>query len=196
MGLDMYLRARKKDWKEKIPSNVLAESGDYIDDRERFIKQLGTDRVLDLILNRYIFVWQDATISHVGLELTKEVGYWRKANAIHNWFVENVQDGEDDCGYYVVKKEQLKTLQELCEKVYDTLDDNNMKIITDEDGYKIEVYSNTELANDLLPTADGFFFGGTEYTKYYKEDLLNTIKICNDCQYIPDNMEILYHSSW
>ena len=196
MGLDMYLRTRKKDWQEKIPRNVLSESGAYIDDSERFIKQLGTDRVLDLILNRYIFVWQDATISHVGLELTKEVGYWRKANAIHNWFVENVQDGEDDCGYYVVTKEQLKALQGLCEKVCESLDDNDMMTTTNEDGFQIDVYNNTELANDLLPTIGGFFFGGKKYDKYYKEDLLDTIKICNDCQYIPDDMEILYHSSW
>lgn len=194
MGLDMYLKTRKKDWKKKIPKSVLAESGDYIDDRDKLVKQLGTDKVLDLILNNYIFTHQES--AYVWLDITREVGYWRKANAIHNWFVENVQDGEDDCGYYVVTKEQLQTLKELCQKVYDTLDDNNMKTITDEDGYKIEVYNNTELADDLLPTVDGFFFGGTEYTKYYKEDLLDTIKICNNCQDIPDNMEILYHSSW
>jgi hypothetical protein len=96
----------------------------------------------------------------------------------------------------VVTKEQLKTLQELCEKVYESLDDNDMTTTTNEDGFQIEVYNNTELANDLLPTIDGFFFGGKQYDKYYKEDLLNTIKICNVCQYIPDNMEILYHSSW
>ena len=25
-------------------------------------------------------------------EIVEEVGYWRKANAIHDWFVKNVQD--------------------------------------------------------------------------------------------------------
>ena len=29
--------------------------------------------------------------------IDEEVGYWRKANAIHKWFVDNVQDGNDDC---------------------------------------------------------------------------------------------------
>ena len=29
-----------------------------------------------------------------------EVLMWRKANAIHNWFVQNVQKGVDDCGVY------------------------------------------------------------------------------------------------
>ncbi len=196
MGLDMFLRARKKDWKEKIPRNVLAKDVDYIDDRDKFVKELGADKILDLILNKYVFVWQDATINYVGLDIDKEVGYWRKANAIHHWFVENVQNGEDDCGYYIVTKEQLKTLQEICEKVYESLDDNDMTTKINKNGFEVKIYNHIELAEDLLPMVDGFFFGGTDYTKYYKEDLLDTINICNRCQFIPDDMEILYHSSW
>src|SRR5690349_7231665 len=50
-------------------------------------------------------------------EITEELGYWRKANHIHNWFVENVQHGKDDCGeYYVTKDDLLKLLSE-CKKV-------------------------------------------------------------------------------
>ena len=30
--------------------------------------------------------------------ITLDVGYWRKANAIHDWFVKNIQDGKDNCG--------------------------------------------------------------------------------------------------
>ncbi len=30
--------------------------------------------------------------------IREEVLYWRKANAIHQWFVENVQGGEDHFG--------------------------------------------------------------------------------------------------
>ena len=26
-----------------------------------------------------------------------EAGYWRKANHIHKWIVDNLQDGKDDC---------------------------------------------------------------------------------------------------
>lgn len=44
-----------------------------------------------------------------------QVGYWRKANHIHNWFVENVQDGEDDCRYHgEVTKEDLEELLVSC----------------------------------------------------------------------------------
>ena len=46
-------------------------------------------------------------------EITEEVGYWRKANQIHNWFVANVQDGEDKCQKAYVSKEQLSKLLEI-----------------------------------------------------------------------------------
>lgn len=46
-----------------------------------------------------------------------EVGYWRKANHIHAWFVENVQGGNDDCSYYTVTEDNLMDLKEVCEKV-------------------------------------------------------------------------------
>ena len=38
------------------------------------------------------------------------MGYWRKANAVHNWFVDNVQDGNDGCKHYWVSKEDLQKL--------------------------------------------------------------------------------------
>ena len=31
-------------------------------------------------------------------ESTYTVCEWRKANAVHKWFVDHVQDGNDDCG--------------------------------------------------------------------------------------------------
>ena len=34
------------------------------------------------------------------------IGYWRKANAIHSWFVKNVQYGQDDCRIYNVCKKR------------------------------------------------------------------------------------------
>ena len=77
---------------------------------------------------------------------------WRKANQIHDWFVENVQDGEDDCGEYQVSREQLAELASLC----------------------AEVIKHPNQAEDLLPTTDGFFFGNTEYNDYYFEQVEST----------------------
>jgi len=107
-------------------------------------------------------------------EVKLKVGYWRKANAIHKWFVEVVQEGEDECRAHDVSREQLKELMELCK----------------------EVLANKEKAKDLLPTQNGFFYGNTEYGEFYFEDLENTIKIIERCLKLPENWDIEYRSSW
>jgi len=53
-------------------------------------------------------------------EITEEVMYWRKANAIHNWFVTTIQKGKDDCGSYYVSKEQLQKLRKTVTKVIES----------------------------------------------------------------------------
>lgn len=107
-------------------------------------------------------------------EVRAELGYWRKANHIHQWFVENVQGGEDDCGNYYVEREQLQTLVDLCK----------------------EVLENRGTANEKLPTASGFFFGSTEYDDYYYQDLELTISQLEKAIALPVNWDIEYHSSW
>ena len=87
--------------------------------------------------------------------IEEEVGYWRKDNHIHQWFVDNVQDGEDDCQKYWVSKENLLKLKQTCE----------------------EVLKDPSKKEDLLPTEEGFFFGDTDYDEYYLEGIKTTIKI-------------------
>lgn len=110
----------------------------------------------------------------------EEVGYWRKANAIHRWFVENVQKGEDNCETYPVTITQLMTLRDLCQEVL------NSKAV--------------ELAEATMPTKPGFFFGGTEYDDYYFDDLKSTVETV-DRILEEDRMEgtystYTYQSSW
>jgi len=110
--------------------------------------------------------------------ITEEIGYWRKANAIHNWFVKNVQSGDDDCGEYYVGKEQFEKLISDCQHVLNNQDD----------------------AENILPTAIGFFFGSTSYDDYYFEDIRNTIKICQDALKLMEDEDIdgdfYYQASW
>lgn len=137
-----------------------------------------------------------------------EVFYWRKANAIHYWFVKNVQNGNDDCGLYPVSKEKIQDLLSLCKKVvneielipgkvivsYSMNDDN--KLVPDyEDGF---VVSNPSVAKDILPTKSGFFFGSTEYDEYYVHDLKETIKAFTRIlkEFDFDHDTLYYHSSW
>lgn len=60
--------------------------------------------------------------------IVSSVGYWRKANAIHKWFVENVQDGEDNCEEYDVSLEKLRDLLETCMKVIKAADGETITI--------------------------------------------------------------------
>lgn len=60
--------------------------------------------------------------------ISTSAGYWRKANAIHRWFVENVQGGNDDCKEYDVQVEQLKELLDVCMKVVRAVDGETITI--------------------------------------------------------------------
>jgi hypothetical protein len=109
--------------------------------------------------------------------LVSEVMYWRKANAIHNWFVENVQGGEDDCGTYDVSKEQLQELIAACK----------------------EEIKNEGKTENLTPVS-GFFFGGTDKDEWYFDTLKETVKVLEEDLAQQEKYEQYdyyeYHSSW
>lgn len=62
--------------------------------------------------------WDDCKMDMFGrsnrVTFTEMVGYWRKANHIHKWFVDNVQDGNDDCHEYYVPIKKLHELRDTC----------------------------------------------------------------------------------
>ena len=153
MGLDMYLNRKTyvKQWSHQTPEEkfevTITKGGKPYDG-------------IDL-----------ANVTHI----EEEVGYWRKANQIHRWFVHYVQAGVDDCGEYSVSKSQLEQLLNVCR----------------------EVLNDHSKAEDLLPAAAGFFFGNTDYDEYYYDDLERTIvmldKILGETN---PNQDIYYSSSW
>lgn len=100
--------------------------------------------------------------------------YWRKANAIHAWFVDNAQEGVDNCGDYYVSEGQL---QELLDDVTEALE-------------------NRSLANQLLPTKRGFFFGGDDYDEHYFNCLEYTQRGLSRILADENDGEFYYHSSW
>lgn len=106
--------------------------------------------------------------------ITEEVGYWRKANQIHKWFVDNVQNGNDDCGNYYVSREKLEELLDLCRKVQ----------------------ADMSLAEQLLPSQSGFFFGGTDYDDWYYQDIDRTIEMLEEILSDETADEFEYTSSW
>lgn len=106
-----------------------------------------------------------------------ELGYWRKANSIHNWFVNNVQDGVDNCEEYYVTEDHLK---DLLDRVNSILDKKS-------------------LPSETLPSLSGFFFGNTEYDYWYYSDLKHTKEILDKILSNPDLLKkwyIYYRASW
>ena len=89
MGLDMYLKG------EKYVS-------EYFDPALK--------EAVDALL-------PDSILSGKVCGIKFRLAYWRKANAIHQWFVNNVQDGTDDCSDYDVSREKLQELVDTCKAV-------------------------------------------------------------------------------
>lgn len=113
--------------------------------------------------------------------IEEEGCYWRKANQIHKWFVDNIQNGVDNCGDYYVSTKNLQKLLDVCK----------------------EVKANPDKAPELLPTQEGFFFGNTEYDEWYFENIDYTIeqlsKILEEEKQLNEDgfySDFEYHSSW
>ena len=156
MGLDMYLSAKRY-----MSTAFRKEDGE----KQEAIQKLFPE--LEGMVGR----WGDNSCVK---EVSIDAGYWRKANAIHDWFVRECQGGVDECQPSYVSREQLLELKELCE----------------------EVLANKKKAPDLLPTTSGFFFGSTEYDEYYFQDLELTVKIIDSVVDLPQTWEFEYRSSW
>jgi len=194
MGLDMYLSAKRSFYN----MNYMKKADKYEELHKREI------RVNEGIRKLLPEMFKTGNLDYVKIEF--EVGYWRKANQIHKWFVDNCQDGVDDCKEYYVDRDKLKELKQLCEDVIKqsklidgavlngyTFDGQGNKVHHTEKG---KIVKNTDTAQTLLPTTSGFFFGGTEYDEYYIEELKETIKIIDKCLKLPEEWEFCYCSSW
>lgn len=140
-------------------------------------------------------------------QIEATVGYWRKANAIHQWFVEQCQDGKDDCGRYSVTQEQLVELRDKCKAVLalEVVPGQVHDGTTYLPGGKVQkdfspgiVLKEPDKAAEILPTRSGFFFGGTDYDEGYLDDLRNTIEIIDKVLSDPvlKDCDFYYHSSW
>ena len=223
MGLDMYLNKVKKVGDLKLKQILNIES--YIDwldrgqkyslkdwcglDENKVMKDY-VDDVRKLMHRQKNPAWAwGGTDDYITDDefVTDNIAYWRKANQIHRWFVENVQDGEDDCDVYRVKKKQLKALLETAEEVLNSCNlvkgkikngwayKNGEEIPIIEDGEYIE---DPTVAMELLPSTGGFFFGSTDYDQWYYDDIKYTVKqlkkVLNETDF--KNEYVYYHASW
>lgn len=83
-----------------------------------------------------------------------EVANFRKVNFLFKFFEDKIGDRNPT----IIEV----TTDDLCE-----LRDRCSKVLTDH-----------TLAEELLPTCSGFFFGSTEYNKDYYKDVLQVLDVC------------------
>lgn len=153
MGLDMYLYKKHyvKNW-------------DWMADHEKHTISLKKGK------KKLDHIKPDRVCSVV-----EEVMYWRKFNALHKWFVDNIQEGVDDC------KESF-------------VDESDLKMLLETLTYVLE---NKDSAETILPTAQGFFFGNDEmdndYWNYVKSTIIQLKDLLEE-----DNKgaSFYYRSSW
>ena len=150
MGLDMYLTGKRYIW-------------EHTDDP----KEIELKKALEALPNLGASSRRVKGIDVEGM-------YWRKANAIHKWFVDNVQDGLDECKEHYVTREQLTALRDAC----------------------IEAMADPDNATDYLPTTCGFFFGSTEIDEWYFQGLRETIDGLSACLEMDKAWSFYYCSSW
>lgn len=137
------------------------------------------------------------------------IGYWRKANAVHKWFVENVQGNKDECQECEVMIADLEKLRGICEGIVAKATECGVASGVDFDDELPEALR--DYCASVLPSSSGFFFGGTEYDGYYLWQVFNTQKIIdaaflliehNYLYTFDDNREkkylckLFYQSSW
>lgn len=168
MGLDMYLYAYPKIGNMSFEETVLLDNRlrDWCGDKG--LSEEERALIAPYIKKEGIYLMYET--------IATEVGYWRKANQVHKWFVENVQGGVDDCNAYEVTKENLIELFKTCQTVL----------------------VNREMAPDLLPTTTGFLFGSTGYDRDYFMDLIETIRIIRAALDLTKKKDVYfcYRSSW
>ncbi len=117
---------------------------------------------------------KDVAVDIYGAQIEVTCAYWRKANQIHKWFVDNVQGGEDNCGEYYVSHEKLKELLTTCQQALFAKDPS------------------------LLPPQAGFFFGSYDIDEWYWNDIKETIKKLKRVLELPEmsKLSFYYTSSW
>lgn len=197
MGLDMYLEKYPRIEGIDLQQIIAAENWfSYCSREARFAdssfkdwcgmteEDLPSKEALETLrpyfIKRY-YAW-DTDHSYPHFSISQQVGYWRKANQIHRWFVDHVQNGEDDCDYH------RECTKEVLEELLDTVN-------------KVRKAPNNRFgvtAMSLLPVRKGFFFGNYDYDDWYKEDLEETVKILKKVLKTTDfeTEMVFYLSSW
>lgn len=191
MGLDSFIYRAKK------VAGLTAEDYEKIENVVSEIQSLKDFTSIDKLMSadeyKPVFAEFNETVSQRGKYLSwcsifEDVGYLRKANQIHNFFVQECQGGVDECQLSFITKDKLEDLLGRCKRAM------KLKKIYLNDG----IIKDGEGLETFLPTQSGFFFGGTEFNEWYFQDVAETkkiiTKVLKDTDF--DKQVILYRASW
>lgn len=157
MGLDMYLYARHSKYQS---------SHKWEGEPERLYPSELKGFEEDIL---------ERNFSSVEVKEDFQIGYWRKANAIHGWIVKNCANGEDNCQVIALSIKDMEKLLSLC----------------------VEVLKEHSKASELLPCEDGFFFGPQKYDEWYFADVEYTKGILEKAlAFIKAHKSEDYHERW
>lgn len=164
MGLDMYLEAERL----LYDSSRFVEQGLPVPPESHAAKEIAKIAGAE--------DWLSADSPFVRVAVT--VGYWRKVNAVHAWFVRECAGGVDQCQRIDVDESKLRELRVICQTV---LEDRSR-------------------AEELLPPQSGFFFGGTDLDAWYWQGVERTVEILDKTiariEAEPGRWDINYRASW
>ena len=185
-------------------------------------KNIHLDLDSDMINDKYTY---SITRKEYAVEY-EEIAYWRKANQIRQWFVNHIQTfyASDNCGYYQITEDLLNNLLSDClcvlmsheeieipdnikEKIEKVRNLANHGVSGEKTGAestlkKLEQkYGLTGVSvkpEQIMPTSEGFFFGGTENDDYYYEQIKKTVQTISKILETVDwnNDIIMYNESW
>ena len=182
MGLDMYLYKKHyvQNWEHTKP-----------EERHTITIKKGNDVREDIKPERIVYI-------------TEQIGYWRKFNALHNFFIDECNRGEDNCGEIYVSSDKLFELLSTLKEVKKVIGNAKKKKVSVQTGWsndgdtyaEIEVYDCDEELEQLFPTRSGFFFGSTEYDDWYKADVEKTIELIESELVDIDKYDYYYQASW
>jgi len=126
------------------------------------------------------------------ITLSYNIAYWRKANAIHGWFVAECADGVDECQQIPVFRSDLVELNNLCKSVINE-PSTALKALPPTRHPEAEVFDAVRQGHSQL------LFGYNNIDIYYFLHIKDTIAILDKIlEIIPDNNKwnFVYQASW
>jgi len=129
------------------------------------------------LLKRKKFRENDDAYNALARKASEELMHWGKANQIRQWFVNHTELQRSDNNRYIpLAKETLISLRDDCNKVC----------------------ANHELAEELMPTSSGYYFGAADYDDVYFSRLEYTAECIDEIlEYVDfETEDIDYYESW